>query len=1102
MSEFNMSRRSLPVLGIALCLFLRGPFLSAGALQDSASKDRDGRYLRMLESERQENWLKREVRKFRSYPHLERAFRLQKEGRTAEAREEFRKYLNVDPDDLQARFAYLSFLFDVKDYGAVVPQADLLLKKSPDFLPALIYRGLAEQALGQGEDAGRDFRAAAAVPGIAAEDRDFALNMLADIALGQKDFAQALSALDEMSPRRDGGFLVRRGLALEGLERWSEAEESFKIALESARTPSEKNQINRHLAENARKEKDWDGAARALGAVHALEPADVDIMRDLAFLAFDRKKSAESARWMRQVLALRSAPEDREFLVGVLENQRDYAGMVRELKILVGEAPSPAERARFSLALGNAYILLGKPALAAAAFKQASAAPGNLNALEALAEASEEAGRLEDAARAYQKIIDRNPRPQYHLRFGLVLDKLGRTEQAALHLAKAAAGSLPFAQKALAYKQLGFVYLRLEDFPSARSALEKSAQIDSRDSAVFESLAEAALRMNSPQQALAYEGKALGLARAGKETAAILEKLGLIALQLDRLDEASGYYEKAVTLGRTTWEVRQSLGHIHYRQKRWSKALENFFSALDRRRSPETLASIGLVYKESGKTGVAIHYLLQALAPENGLSPATRIAALNALGYLYAEEERYDLAARAWSESLGLRRDPVIGLRLGKMEGRLGRFDKAIAILESIEPGSLDVSLEAERWDELAKIHHLRGDPDKALEFYARANGLKAAADRHYRIGLILHEQKKYQDAASSLEKAVSLDPKNDQVQVALGYTDRALKKYEDSIRLFENVLARDEDYLPLVEDLGYLNMKARRNADASKWLRRAVDNEPLYPVESEAEREKMRLNIFRMRKENAKVTNRFDFVFYFSYWPDSRFQPVVPAGLGGGAVPAQGGADFAFQPARIGFRDERIFQVFARVMGNMFPRSLRPDRESYQGGIGLRYKPLRTLNFWLWGERLIRIGAQSRNDWLLRALLSEDFGYDLRPGRPAWDYTYFFFDAAYFTRTGSWAYYGEFRQGLTLNIKDSFLITPHLVIDARTQTPQPGGGSYLEAGIGLSLKSLLFQNRYETQRGSFEILGYYKYGDFLKKGFNLAKDPYHGLFIMAIFRF
>jgi adsorption protein A len=405
--------------------------------------------------------------------------------------------------------------------------------------------------------------------------------------------------------------------------------------------------------------------------------------------------------------------------------------------------------------------------------------------------------------------------------------------------------------------------------------------------------------------------------------------------------------------------------------------------------------------------------------------------------------------------------------------------------------------------EEIAANFKMEKQPAKALETLNQANQLKSTPDHNYQVGLILQEEHRAQEAIPYLEKAVAASPENNKYKVALGYAYLDPKKYREAAPLFEEVLRSDPDYLKLYGDLAYCYMHAVQNDQAVDWFKRAIDNQPLYPVATGEEAERLRQELYRYRKEVSKITNRYDFTAYLSYQTAKAGQSVAPGGLGAGPVPSQGGVEFAYQPPEIGFRDERIFQIFTRILWNIKPGSMRFDEDSFQGGVGLRYKPLKTQNFYLWGERLFKIGDKALDDWLLRLLYSWDYGYDLKPGQSWWNYTFLYGDAAYFTKApGTWSYYAEIRQGVTFNLNDSILLTPHLVVDARYQDPLLINSSYLEAGAGVSVKFLLLETRYEVHRASFEILAYYKHGNFLNRSFKVSGDKYDGFFLTGIFHF
>ncbi len=146
----------------------------------------------------QENWVERHLRTFRTYPHKDRANKLMGTNRLAEARQELEKSLAIDPLDLSTRYTYLILLMKLQDYAGAASQADLILQNRPGFVPALLYRGIAHQKLGQAAVAMEDFRAVAADREAMPDDRRLAITMLASLALTQKDYNAALTALNQL----------------------------------------------------------------------------------------------------------------------------------------------------------------------------------------------------------------------------------------------------------------------------------------------------------------------------------------------------------------------------------------------------------------------------------------------------------------------------------------------------------------------------------------------------------------------------------------------------------------------------------------------------------------------------------------------------------------------------------------------------------------------------------------------------------------------------------------------------------------------------------------------------------------------------------------
>src|SRR5919108_5758116 len=93
--------------------------------------------------QRDESWIRGQIRRFQAYPRLDRAYRLIESGRMQEARLELERYLASDPRDRQARTIYIMVLYELKEYQEAIRNADLILAERPLSIPVELYRGLA-----------------------------------------------------------------------------------------------------------------------------------------------------------------------------------------------------------------------------------------------------------------------------------------------------------------------------------------------------------------------------------------------------------------------------------------------------------------------------------------------------------------------------------------------------------------------------------------------------------------------------------------------------------------------------------------------------------------------------------------------------------------------------------------------------------------------------------------------------------------------------------------------------------------------------------------------------------------------------------------------
>src|SRR5437879_6795695 len=166
----------------------------------------------------EESWLQRQIRRFSGYPHLDRAYRLMKEGKAQEATDELASYLRRDPYDVAARQTYLILLYQQGRYAETACEATSLLKDESQNASVLVYRALAEQRLGQTGEALIDFRDAAANVSAPRAERVFAANSEIELLIRKGNFAEAQKALEGIAREADDfAFYYRKGIVADAL---------------------------------------------------------------------------------------------------------------------------------------------------------------------------------------------------------------------------------------------------------------------------------------------------------------------------------------------------------------------------------------------------------------------------------------------------------------------------------------------------------------------------------------------------------------------------------------------------------------------------------------------------------------------------------------------------------------------------------------------------------------------------------------------------------------------------------------------------------------------------------------------------------------------
>jgi tetratricopeptide (TPR) repeat protein len=1174
-------------------------------------------YLNKIEAVKKQGFLKDEIRNFRSYPHLDKAYRLQRDRRLKEARKEFVAYLSLKPEDIRSRVSYMVLLDKMSLNEDVITQADVILDRWPAFIPAYFFKGQAYQKLGKTDRALIVFTTAASGKDIQKGDRVYALSTAVDLALSLADYADAGKMLPTLAEiDRKHAWYMKAGFVFEKTSRLKDSLDAYSAAQEVAKSPAEKIAASLALAEVARKLNMPERVRQAYETALGIDSGNQAALRGLANMAYAGNRYDEAEKWMLLLEQNGLKPQDREFLANLYLKRQDYAAAIQELRTIVdsqGKKASAAilaslaqtyesagryqesaaiyglllektpESGEMQLRYGNLLVRLGKfgearPFLKKALLLGLSGRQKSV-AHENLALIYEKSGSYENAAEELKQSLINQPPPggELMVRLALLLNRAGKAEEALHYLDKALAEpTLTDELKQVSYMEKSAIFEKAGQASRAADELEKAlkysgkigAEIDVRlavllnkagrpvealgyfdqalaDPALSNEMKRIALREKglilekagwrleaaseyekavalgdnspeiylilanlyqpeeNPKTAFDYLTKVINHPRASnQEKCSAEDGLGMNYFKQGRMQEAASHFNAALRRCGESWQRRYSLGLVHYRLKQWEQALEQFLLAFGMKKDPASLIGIALCQKELKRPGAAIHYLKQALQEPVGATPKQLKLIYETLGYLYAEEFAYDLAAEAFTRSQAYAPDTDFSMKLANVLNLAGKTDEAYALYK-VDEKKLSPDATIEFNDLKSGLLQKLGRNEEALVLLEKNQKLHATASRSYELGILCQKTGHLHKAIEYFQAAYEKEPQQDDYAFSLGYAYAADGRFSDAIGMLEVVAARTPDSTAVLEELGYLNSKIVKNEQAVQWFKMALDSLPLMPLGSSEETDRREKEAYRIRSEITKLTKTFNTTMYASYRTGKSPSSFLANGVQiSGGLNGQIGLETSYRPPAIGFRDERILELFGRVFGNLNPNSLNFNDDSTQAGIGLRYKFLQKENLWISCERLFKVGKGALDDWLLRLLYSRGKGFEPQPLERNQDYYLLYTEIDEYLRSETTAAYGEVRKGRSLTFSSSYMLIPHLVMDARWQSPFNAGGNYFEGGAGVSVRSFLNSTHFDKYRSAVDFTINYKHGKFFNQGFRNNVGDYDSALLSLGFSF
>ncbi|WP_243439516.1 tetratricopeptide repeat protein [Fundidesulfovibrio soli] len=788
----------------------------------------------------QGNWFERELLRLKSFPHLDRAYRLLSDGQRGEAAKELQIYLQMVPGDLRAQEMLVITLADEGRLDDALRQAGTVLAANEADMRLRLVRANLLARMGRDDAAAEDYSKLIDNPNSDADTMRQALLGLASIRQRQGQYSQVLQLLDRFPGQPDGVALpALRAQALLKLKRVPEAVRLLESSFAEAKSPKERLDLQLAWAQGLMDLGDLTGADRLLEAALKESPENPYALRALAENAVRRKEPERAVEYARRAEAAEATPEAKELYANALLMAGKPLEAAEVFRGLAANAKDPATRARLDIRLGNALALAGKDAEAAEAYKAAAKTGDGETAYEMLATSLERLGRFDEAIQALQKVVESSPTAVHILRLAGLKSKTGDPQQAADLVRQALDKGLTGGDRIAAEDELGVLYFQAGKDKEALEAWKAALAKRPNDPALLSRLAAVSQRMGDIQGAVGY-------AEAAYKAQPDLNNTSSLAVLL----ALSGQSGRAADLLRQTLpsvrkhtreeaDLLERLANLEAMAGRHEQSAELFIQSFDSvpGANPALLSKSAGQYLAAGQTAQA-GAVLSRLLRMPGLTPAVRAEALSQSAAVALRQGDMNLVVRYSREALETnaltkvqRGDTLMGMAAA--EQKLGHNDEAVKLLdqalkEGVDPWRAHYSLglalyETKRYDQalvnlktalkikstpglqlaIARCYESLNKPGLAIQAMLEVDPAKAGLsqpdrkDFYYALGNLYALIQENQNAADAYRRslAIQYDPG---AAIRLARMERLLGNPEQALKLLESVQAKDMPGLDL----------------------------------------------------------------------------------------------------------------------------------------------------------------------------------------------------------------------------------------------------------------------------------------------------------------
>jgi adsorption protein A len=270
--------------------------------------------------------------------------------------------------------------------------------------------------------------------------------------------------------------------------------------------------------------------------------------------------------------------------------------------------------------------------------------------------------------------------------------------------------------------------------------------------------------------------------------------------------------------------------------------------------------------------------------------------------------------------------------------------------------------------------------------------------------------------------------------------------------------------------DAGYAAMRSRHDEEAVGYFKRAIDAVNGLQLKMEPQM------VYDTRRTIADVSRKWGVLASLTSRNGSGVTPGGGIlGPGGSRRTTQAGAEAYYRPW--GFRNGEFVEVFVRGFAALHTEDGGGPNgmPSFQGGVGVRWKPMTTQNLVLSFSRTF--GPRVDDDWLAQIGYSWDYGTDLRVDAPSWWTTRLAAEVGRYLENG--VNYGVASamvgRSYVLGGDGRTVVYPHAFVGVEYTSNDLVSKTNAGAGPGVSLRRWFREDVYNAPRSYWDLTVQYR---------------------------